>query len=329
MWCSTVGCLVTLILSLLAAPLGAEVQQPKQVPRIGFLESSSAEDAKSRLAAFQQGLHELGYVEGKHIIIEYRSAEGQYERLPIFAADLLRLQVAVLVAAGAPAAHAAKNATSTIPIVFASVADPVGQGLVAGLAHPGGNLTGLSDFNTGLITKRLELLKDVVPAIVRVAVLWNPGNPSNLLQWHLTQAAAPALGVTLLPWEATGPDEIDRALAAISQERPGALLLIGDKMLSAHQRQIAEFAVKHRLPTIGTVRPWAEGGLLMSYGAIIPELFRRAATYVDKILKGATPADLPVEQPMRFELVINLKTAQALGLTIPPMLLFQADGVIK
>jgi putative ABC transport system substrate-binding protein len=197
MWCSTVGGIVTLILSLLAAPLVAEAQQPKQVPRIGFLEASSAEDAKSRLAAFQQGLHELGYVEGKHIIIACRSAEGKYERLPAFAADLVRLKVDVLVVAGAPAAHAAKNATSTIPIVFAMVADPVGQGLVASLAHPGGNITGLSDFNAGLVTKRLELLKDVVPTVSRVAVLLNPANPTHPLQWKLTQAAAPALGLTL------------------------------------------------------------------------------------------------------------------------------------
>jgi putative ABC transport system substrate-binding protein len=227
------------------------------------------------------------------------------------------------------ARHAAKSATSTIPIIFAAVADPVGQGLVASLAHPDGNITGLSDFNTDLVTKRLELLKDVVPAVARVAVLWNPANPTHPLQWKLIQAAAPALGVTLQPLEATGSDDIDRAFATLSKERPEALLVVSDQMFGTHRTRIAEFAVKHRLPTMGTFRSAAEGGFLMFYGAIGHELFRRAATYVDKILKGAKPADVPMEQPMRFELVINLKTAQALGMTMPPSLLLLADEVIQ
>ena len=321
--------LIALILTLVGCGAMAEAQQAKNIPKLGYLSGASAERDKSWLAAFQQGLQELGYSEGKNIVIEQRRAAGQFERLPELAADLVRLKVDVLVVAGAPAAHAAKKTTSTIPIVMTNAADPVGTGLVASLAHPGGNVTGLSDFNAGVITKRLELLKDVVPSASRVAVLLNPANPTNPLQLKLTQAVAPALGVTLLSLEARGPDDIDRAFTAIRKERPGALLVMGDPMFGTHLKRIVELAAKSLLPAIYSTRPNVEAGGLMSYGTNFADLFRRAATYVDKILKGTKPADLPVEQPTRFELVINLKTAKALGLTIPPSVLLRADYVIQ
>ncbi len=320
---------VALALGVLAAPLAAAAQPAKKVPRIGFLATSSAEVIKSRVAAFQQALRELGYVDGESIIIEYRYAEGKFERLPNLAAELVRLKVDVFVVVGAPAAHAAKNATSFIPIVIGNAADPVGTGLVASLARPGGNITGLSDFNLGVVTKRLELLKEVVPTASRVAVLLNPANPTNPPQLKEIQAAAPALGVTLLPVEAKGPDDIDRAFAVMRNERPGALIVFGDLMFGTHQRRIAELAVKSRLPAIWAVRENVNAGGLMSYGTNFDALYRRAATYVDRILKGTKPSDLPVEQPTKFEFVINLRTARALGLTIPPAVLARADTIIE
>jgi putative ABC transport system substrate-binding protein len=325
----TVGLISTFALGILLAPLSAEAQQAKKVTRIGFLASSSAERLKSRLPAFQQSLSELGYLEGKNIIIEYRYAEGKFERLPDLAAELVRLKVDVLVAEGAPAAHAAKNATSVIPIVMGNAADPVGTGLVASLARPGGNITGLSDFNLGVVTKRLELLKEVVPSASRVAVLLNPSNPTNPLQLKEIQAAAPALGVTLLSLEAKRADDIDRAFTTMRRERPGALVVIGDPMFGTHARRIVELAAKSRLPAIYASRISIDTGGLMSYGTNFDDLYRRAATYVDKILKGTKPSDLPVEQPTKFELIINLKTAKALGLTIPRSVLFRADQVIQ
>ena len=296
---------------------------------LGMLCVPLAAEGQSWLADFQQGLQELGYLEGKNILIEQRYAVGQFERLPELAADLVRLKVDVLVVADAPAAHAAKKAASTIPIVMTSVADPVGIGLVASLAHPGGNVTGLSDFNAGVVAKRLELLKEVVPSASRIAVLLNPANPTNLLQLKLTQAAAPALGVTLLSLEAKGPDDIDRAFTAIREERPGALLVIGDPTFGTHRRRIVELAAKGRLPAIYWLRQPVDAGGLMSYGTNFAHLYCRVAIYVDKILRGAKPADLPVEQPIKSELVINLKTVKALGLTIPQSLLLRADEVIQ
>ena len=307
----------------------AEAQQPTKVARIGFLASSSAERAKSRLAAFQQGLRELGYVEGKNIVIQQRYAAGQFEKLPELAAELVRLKVDVLVAEGAPAAHAAKNATTTIPIVMGNAADPVGTGLVASLARPGGNITGLSDFNLAVVTKRLELLKEVVPSALRVAVLLNPTNPTNPLQLKEIQAVAPALGVTLLPLEVKVVDDIDRAFTTIRKERPGALIVIGDPMIGSEQRRLSELVVKNRLPAIYSSRLSMDAGGLMSYGTNFDDLYRRAATYVDKILKGTKPADLPVEQPTKFEMVINLKAAKQIGVTIPPEVLVRADRVIR
>jgi putative ABC transport system substrate-binding protein len=306
----------------------ADAQQSKKVPRIGFL-ASSAESSKSRLAAFQQGLRELGYVEGKNIVIEPRYAAGQFEKLPELAAELVRLKVDVLVVVGAPPAHAAKTATDTVPIVMGNAADPVGTGLVASLARPGGNITGLSDFNLGVVTKRLELLKEVVPSVSRVAVLLNPANPTNPLQLKEIQDVAPALGVTLRPLEVKGADDIDRAFIVSRKERLGAIFLIGGLQTTVDQTRIPELAVKSRLPAIYTSVQSVIAGGLMSYGTNFEELYRRAATYVDKILKGAKPADLPVEQPMKFEFVINLKAAKQIGLTIPPNVLARADRVIR
>ncbi len=317
-----------LTIGLLLAPLAAAAQQARKVPRIGYLADSSVESEKRNLAAFQQGLRELGYVEGEHIVIEQRLTAGRSERLPELAAELVRLKVDVLVAGGGPAAFAAKKATSTIPIVV-HAADPVGTGLVARLAHPGGNVTGLSDLHSDLVPKRLELLKELVPMASRVAVLLNLANPECSLQWKDLQAAAPALGVTGLPLEVRGPDDIDRAFTTMRKKRAGALLVCGDRMLATHKSRIFELAVKSRLSAIYTNRRWVDAGGLMSYGANFDVLYRRLATYVDKILKGAKPADLPVEQPTRFELVINLTTAKALGLTIPQSILIRSDQVIQ
>ena len=305
---------LALVLVLLAVPL-AIAQQGGKLWRVGYLSSSTAERERARLAAFQQGLRELGYLEGKSIFIEQRYAGGEFERLPELAAELARLKVDVFVVAGAPAAHAAKKASSVIPIVMTAVADPVGMGLVASLARPGGSITGLSDFNTGVVAKRLELLKEVAPSVSRVAVLLNPTNPSNPPQLKLTQAAAATLAVTLLAFEAKRADEIDRAFAAIKTERPGALIVIGDPLLGSHAKRIVELSTRNRLPAIYWTREFPDAGGLMSYGTNFDDLWRQAATYVDKILKGAKPGDLPVEQPTKFELVINLKTAKTFSVS--------------
>jgi len=314
---------------LLTAVSLAEAQQPKRIPQIGYISYGSLEIEKSWLAVLQQGLRELGYLEGKNIVIEQRHAAGRSEKLPELLAELIRLKVDVLVAAGDPAAHAAKEATSAIPIVMVSSPDPVGTGLIASLAHPGGNVTGLSDFHAGVITKRFEVLKDVVPLMSRVAVLLNPANRSNTLQLKDIQATAPAFRVTIISLEAKGPDDIDGTFAAIGKERPGALLVVGDKLFASQQNRIFEFVGKSRLPAIYSQRGYVEAGGLMSYGTNFADQYRRVATYVDKILKGAKPADLPVEQPTKFELVVNLKAAKQIGLTVPPSVLFRADKVIK
>jgi putative tryptophan/tyrosine transport system substrate-binding protein len=309
----------------------AEAQQPiSKIPRVGFLGSvsSHASGDRSRVEGLRLGLRQLGYIEGKNILIEYRYADGKVERLPSLAAELVSLKVDILLARGAPAAHAAKNATSTIPIIFGNAADPVGTGLVSSLARPGGNITGLSDFNSGVITKRLELIKEVVPRVFHVAVFLNPANPTNRPQSREIDAVAPSLGVKLLSFEVKGIDDIKRAFTAMTKERAGALLVIGGAAGSFGPR-IAEIAVENRLPTIWTSSSAVESGGLMSYGTDFADLYRRAATYVDKILKGAKPADLPVEQPTKFELTINLKTAKQIGLTIPPNVLARADRVIK
>jgi putative ABC transport system substrate-binding protein len=321
--------LVAIGLAALPAPPPVLAQaQPKRRPRIGYLAARSVDFEQAWLDAFRQGLRELGYVEGETVLLEVRHAAGRMERLPALAAELARLPVDVLVAASSTSAHAARKATGTIPIVIVS-ADPVGHGLVASLARPGGNVTGVSDFHPGMVTKRLELLKEIAPAVSRVAVLVNPANVSHSREVKDLQAAAPALGMTLLVLEVRRPGDVDGVFATMGKQRFGALLLLGDPVISTPQRRIAEFAIRNRLPGIYTIREWTEAGGLMSYGTSFAHLYRRAAAFVDRILKGARPADLPIEQPTTFELVINRRTAKALGLTVPSSLLLRADQVIE
>jgi putative ABC transport system substrate-binding protein len=316
--------------SLLAAPLAADAQQAGTVPRIGYLGVTSASDRPPLLDAFRQGLRELGWVEGQNIVIDYRYAEGRVDRLPDLAADLVRLKVDLIVSVGTQGVTAARNATETIPIVMIGVRDPVGTGLIASLARPGGNVTGVSGYaGLEIVAKQLALLKETVPEIRRVAVLSNPANAYHQLAIREVTVAARSLGVQLQLLEARGPKEFDGAFAAMAKERVGALLVVSDSIFNAHRTRLADLAARSRLPAAYGIRESVEAGGLMSYGPSFLEFYRRSAGYVDKILKGARPADLPVEQPTKFELVINLKTARALGLTMPPSLLRQADQVIE
>jgi len=318
----------TLASGLLAAPLAGEAQPAGKMYQIGFLSPTFPSDA-GRLAAFREGLRELSYVEGQNIAIESRWAEGNYDRLPGLAAELVRFKVDIIVTYGTPASQAAKRATGTIPIVMAGAIDPVASGLVTIVARPGGNLTGLSLMAPELVGKQLEILKDVVPKVSRVALLGNPANPGNAPQVRHAQDAARALGLRLQPLEARGPSDIDSAFAAMTSEQAGAVMVLVDSMLLDHRTRIADLAARRRLPAVYGLSDHVEAGGLMAYGPNRLDIFRRAATYVDKILKGAKPGDLPVEQPTKFALVINLKTAKALGLTIPPSLLQRADQVIE
>jgi putative ABC transport system substrate-binding protein len=314
-----------------AWPLAAHAQQQAgKVPRIGFLGVTSPSDRPPLLDAFRQGLRELGWVEGQNIVIDYRYAESRVDRLPDLAAELVRLKVDLIVSQGTQGVTAAKNATETIPIVMITVRDPVGTGVIASLARPGGNVTGMSG-SAGLeiVAKQLELLKESVPKIRRVAILSNPTNAYHQLAIREVDVAARSLGVQLQFLEARGPNEFDGAFAAMAKERVGALLVVSDSMFNAHQTRLADLAARSRMPAAYGVRESVEAGGLMSYGASFLDLHRRSAAYVDKILKGAKPADLPVEQPTKFELVINLKTAKALGLEVPPTLLARADEVIE
>ena len=313
---------------LLAFSLPAEAQHARKIARIGILTGQSSSVASSRMEAFRKGLIDLGYTEGKNIAIEQRYADGRLERLPDLAAEVIRLKVDVILALGTPAARAAKQATTTIPIVMTG-GDPVRAGIVNSLARPGGNVTGLSDSTVDVSTKRLELLKEVVPKFSRVAILWNPLNPTNPLQLKDTQDAAPALSMTVYAVEVKGVDDFDRAFSAIKKDGAGGLLVPGDPMFGTEGKRIDDFAVKNRFPVMHSGLGSAERGGLMAYATSLPDLARRAATYVDKILKGTKPADLPVEAPMKFEFVINLKTAQQIGLMIPPNVLARADKVIK
>jgi putative ABC transport system substrate-binding protein len=321
--------LTVLALSILATPVVTAAQQPQGSPRIGVLSSSSPEREQGYLAAFQQSLRDHGYSEGKNLLIDRRYAAGKFDTLPELAAELVRLKVDILVVTGTPAAHAAKNATPLIPIVTVTVADPVATGLVTSLARPGGNVTGLTDLAPSLVAKRLELLKEVIPSATRIAVLLNPDNSSSVPQLRLTQEAASALGVSIISVEARRLDDIDRAFAAARAKHAMALLLVADGLLGSNRKRIIELTAKSRLPAIYWRREFVEDGGLISYGASVVDLYRRAATYVDRILKGAKPSNLPIEQPTKFELIINLKTAKALGLTIPPSLLARADQVIE
>jgi putative tryptophan/tyrosine transport system substrate-binding protein len=324
-----IGLLVTLALGLLVPPLAANAQRPANVPRIGMLLGNDADAAAPSLEAFRQGLRELGYVEGQTIALEYRFAEGKVEPLPALAAELVQLPVDVIVTWGTPATQAAQHATRKIPIVIGAALDPVLTGLVASLARPGGNITGVASSMVESGAKGLEVFKEVVPGGTRVAVLWNPANSTHGLLLREVEGAARALGVPLQPLAVSDPTEFENAFAAMVREHTGALFVIGDPTFMTHRRRIAEFAIEHGLPTMHDRREYVAVGGLMAYGSSFPEQFRRVAVFVEKILKGAKPADLPMEQPMHLTLIINLKTAQALGLTIPPTLLFQADEVIR
>src|SRR5262245_34796651 len=315
---------------LLALGVIAEAQQPKKVPRIGCLYATSL--SSTRIKAFRQGLRELGYVDGENIIIEWRSVEGEYDRLPRIAAELVRLKVDIIITGGAPAVRAAKEATVTIPIVMTQVGDPVGSGFVASLARPGGNITGLSTLAPDLSGKRLELLKEIVPKLSRVAVLGTSTRPGNAQELKEVELAAGALKVNLQYLDVLDPKDIETAFRAASKSRADAVLMMAASgLVGAHSTTIVELAVKTRLPVIYGAggRAFVEAGGLMTYGVNVNHLDRRAATYVDKILKGVKPGDLPVEQPMKFEFVINLKAAKQIGLTIPPNVLARADKVIK
>jgi putative tryptophan/tyrosine transport system substrate-binding protein len=315
------------VLSLLAGPRVAEAQPAGKVYRLGYLTPVTVNP--SVLEAFRQGLRDLGWVEGQNIVIEYRSAEGRYDRLPDIAAELVRLKVDVIVAAPTPAALAARKATGTVPIVGVSLTEPVGIGLITSLARPGGNVTGVSySVGTDIFGKDLALLKEVVPRVRRVAVLSNPDSPAQPLTVSNIKGAARPLGLRLLLLEARAPGDFDGAFSAMAREHVGALLVVTDPIFVPHRARLVTLAAKNRLPSISTQRADVEAGGLISYGPNFADMYRRAATYVDKILKGAKPADLPVEQPTKFELVINLKTAKALGLTVPPSVLLRADTII-
>jgi putative tryptophan/tyrosine transport system substrate-binding protein len=321
--------ILTLCAMLFALCVPAKAQQPAKVPRIGFLSPVSPSATALWHEAFRQGLRDLGWIEGKNISIEYRYADGRSDHLPDLAADLVRLKVDIIVASSGTDALAAKNATREIPIVVASGGDPVAIGLVESLARPGGNITGLSQIAPELAGKRLELLKEVVPKLSRVGVLWNPQGRTSTLSWKEIQLPARELGVQLHSLEVRSPNDFDGAFKDTTRAGAGALAIMPDPLFVANLKRIAERAAKSRLPSIHHLSEFAESGGLVAYGPDRSDMFRRAATYVDKILKGTKPADLPVEQPTKFELVINLKTAKQIGLTIPQRVLTRADKVIK
>ena len=315
---------------LFSIPLASEAQPSAKVYRIGLLGGSSPTDPGGRVwEAFFQGLRELGYIEGQNILVEGRWYGEQPERLPSLAADLVRVKVEIIVAGTAPAPEAAQRATSTIPIVMASHPDPVASGLAVSLAKPGKNVTGLSTLSPELVGKQLQVLKEVVPAISRAAVLWNPTVPSQRLSLKEGQVAARSLGMQLQFVEAQVPGDLAKAFLTMTKARAGGVVALGGSMFFAERSQIAELAARSRLPAIYTVREFVEAGGLLAYGSSIRESWRRAATYVDKILNGAKPGDLPIEQPMKFELAINLTAARALGLTVPPSVLARADQIIQ
>ena len=317
---------ILFVVALLVVAVIADAQQPKKVQRIGVLSPGSPRPSPL-LDAFRQGLRELGYVEGQNIIVDYRFAEANPASLPDLASELVRLKVDLILTINTAASQAAKNATKTIPIVFTYVADPIG--LVASLARPGGNITGLSTLAADLSGKRLELIKEALPGVSRVAYLWNLANPTATRVFGETEGASQQLGMHLQPLKVQGPDDFEKAFKVAIAQRAGVLFVWEDAVLLPHRTRILDLATKHRLPAASQYREFAEAGGLLSYGPNLPDQFRRAAYYVDKILKGAKPADLPVEQPKKFELIINLKAAKQIGLTIPPNVLARADKVIK
>ena len=328
----TIGLISTLALGLIAGPLPAEAQQAGKVYRIGYLSPVDPATESTRAEAIQQALRELGYIEGQNIATEYRYAEGKANRYPELAAELVRLKVDIIVVAGkGRLILAAKNATKTIPIVMmGAVFDPVKAGMVKSLARPGGNVTGLTTFGVELGGKRLELLKEAVPKIARVAVLYEPALPFIVIEVkEVLPVAARALGLTIEPWEVRAADDFEKVFATLNKQRPDGLYVPNGVLMQANQKRIVGLTLKSRLPSISFNREHVEAGGLMSYGVDLPDLYRQAATYVAKILKGAKPADLPVERPRKFSLVINLKTAKQLGIMIPPEVLLQATKVIK
>ena len=310
---------------MLVAGFLADAQQPTKIPRLGYLSASNDQNRE----AFRQGLRQLGYVEGKNVVIEYRYAEGRTEQISDLAAELVRLKVDVIVTGSTLAAQTARKLNTTVPIVIVGTGDPVGTGLVASLARPGGNVTGLSGLAPELSGKRLELLKESFPKVSRVGVFWNPASPSNAISWKETEAAARPAAVQLQSLEVKSSKDFEGAFGAAVKERVNALITIRDNVTNTGRQQIVAFAAKHRLPAIYPSAEYVEVDGLMSYAPDFRDIYRRAAAYVDKILKGAKPADLPVEQPMKFELVINLKAAKQIGLTIPQSVLYRADKVIK
>ncbi len=316
---------ITLALGILGAVLASDAQQPTKVPRIGVLWPVSDDPV---LEAFRQGLRGLGYVEGQNIVIEYRYARGKDDLLPDLAAELIRLNVDVILRWGVVAARVAKKATTTIPIVNGSMSDPVAAGLVASLARPGGNLTGLTSISPELSGKRLQLIKEVVPGLSHVAVL-STANPTAMLGLRETEVAARSLGIRIQALDVRGPNDFDEALSAMARERAGALIVLPDLLFLQHLKGLVDLAAKHRLPAMHWGKQFVDAGGRMSYASSLTDQFRRAAIYVNKILKGAKPADLPVEAPTKFDLVINFKTAKALGLTIPQSVVIRADQVIQ
>jgi putative tryptophan/tyrosine transport system substrate-binding protein len=320
---------ILIVVVLLAVGVIAEAQQATKIPRIGYLTNESLSATSERSEAFRRGLRELGYVEGKNIFIEWRSAEGKLDRVTTLAAELVRLKVDVIVTVGSSVSRSAKEATSTIPIVMAQVNDPVGDGLVASLARPGGNITGLSTLAPELSGKRLELLKEVVPKLSRVAVMGTSTIPGNDQQLKETELAAGPFGIKVQYLDVLNPKEVESAFRGATKARAEALLGLGGPVLNSQRPQVVALAVKSRLPAVYWRSDFVEAGGLMSYGTSFTDLWRRAATYVDKILKGANPGELPIEQPTKFDLVINLKAAKQIGLIIPPHVLARADRVIR
>jgi putative ABC transport system substrate-binding protein len=311
-----------------AWPLAARAQQGK-VWRIGFLEAFAAAQNAPNIDAFRQGMRQRGYIETQNYVIEYRSADGRTERYPALAAELVRLNVDLIVTRGTPASIAAKNATATIPIVMAASGDPLGTGLVASLARPGGNVTGLSGFTSDLLAKRLEILREAVPSIKRIGLLHNMGNPVAPRQWEELKAAAPILGIEPLLLDVRSPDDLPRVFETAAAQRANAIVVGNDTAINVKLPLVIELAAQHRLAATYLARQFVDAGGLMMYGVNYPDLYRRAATFVDKILKGAKPAELPIEEPVKFDLIVNLKAAKALGLVIPETFLTRADEVIE
>jgi ABC-type uncharacterized transport system substrate-binding protein len=314
---------------LLATSVSVWAQQPKKVPRIGFLGNSTAALEANLVGPFRQGLRDLGYVEGQNIVIEYRWAEGKYERFPALLAELIASKVDVIVTAGTPATQAYQKAGTSIPLVMVAVGDPVGNGIIASLNRPGGNITGLTSISPELEGKRIELLREVIPKLTHIAVLWNPKNAFHAIENKEVEVVAAALRMKVLYVGVEVQEQIDSAFAQILKDRPGALLVLADRDFLHNRALIMDFAVKHHLPGVYAYIELVDAGGLMSYGPNYADMHRRAATYVDKILKGAKPADLPVERPMKFELVVSLKAAKRIGVTIPQSVLYRADKVIK